>query len=181
MRSVAAKREKVIRRAERRDKITRFLDRRPIPSVLGPEGQLYIIDHHHLGLALWQAEVDAAVVRIVEDLSSLPKPVFWTRMEAAGRLYPFDEAGQRVRPSRLPKALPALREDPFRDLAWSVREAGGFKKCSEPYAEFRWAAYFRQHIAARTLDRNYDLAVEKAVKLCRAKEAKRLPGYVDRR
>lgn len=178
MRAVAQKRDKVESRAGKSKLILRFLDKRPIPSVVGPGGDLFIIDHHHLGLALWQADIEQAFVRIVDDLSALPKPTFWTRMEASGRLYPFDESGHRIRPSGLPPALHALRHDPFRDLAWSVREAGGFAKSPVPYAEFRWAAFFREHISARTLRTNYDSAVAKALRLTATREAANLPGFL---
>ncbi len=178
MRAVAWKRRKVERRAGRSKQIERFLGARPIPSVVGPEGALYMIDSHHLGLALWQAEVEKAYVSIIDDLSRLPKAQFWRRMEASGRLYPFDEEGRRVRPSRLPGALHALREDPFRDLAWSVREAGGFAKSPVPFAEFRWAEFFRAHLSERTLRRDYERAVARALKLSRCPEARGLPGYV---
>lgn len=177
MRAVAWKREKVASHVGKSKRIARFLDKRPIPSVVGPGGDLYMIDHHHLGLALWQADVGEAYVRIVEDFSALAKPAFWRKMEANGCLYPFDATGQRVRPSRLPAGLHALKEDPYRDLAWSVREAGGFEKSRIPYAEFRWAAFFRERISERTLRTNYDAAVAKAVRLCRSRDAIELPGY----
>lgn len=181
MRSVACKRAKVARRVGKSKQIARFLDKRPIPSVVGPGGDLYMIDHHHLGLALWQAEVKQVYVHIVRDFSALARPAFWRKMEADGCLYPFDEAGQRVRPSRLPAGLHALKEDPFRDLAWSVREEGGFEKSPIPYAEFQWAAFFREHVSERTLKTNYDKAVAKAVHLSRSREAAALPGFVANR
>jgi hypothetical protein len=177
MRAVAAKREKVERRARKASKIARFLERRPIPAVRGPGQFLYIIDHHHLSLALWQTQVDHAYVEIVDDLSRLPRERFWTRMEDEGRLHPFDESGRRIDPSELPSRLTGLRNDPYRDLAWSVREYGGFEKGEAPYSEFFWASFFRSRIDAGALRSDYDWAVARAIKLARTREAATLPGY----
>ena len=177
MRAVAKKRARVEQRASESKRLEKFLGKRPIPSVLGPGGELFMIDHHHLGLALWQAEVESAFVFIIEDLSVLPVAAFWREMEAKGRLYPFDEAGRRIRPSRLPVRLGGLRADPYRDLAWSVREAGGYDKVARPYSEFEWADYFRGRITEAALARDYDAAVQRAVRLARKKTASRLPGY----
>jgi hypothetical protein len=180
MRAVATKRQKVEKRARQRGRIDDYLGQRPIPSVLGPGGDLFMIDHHHLGLALWQAEVESAFVIVVEDLSVLPVAAFWRRMEADGRVYPFDGDGQRISPARLPRRLGGLRADAYRDLAWSVREAGGFHKTRAPYAEFVWADFLRPRISEQALRRDYDGAVVKAVKLCRSRQAGGLPGFVGR-
>jgi hypothetical protein len=178
MRAVAAKRRKVEARAERRKDLARFLGKRVIPSVRGPGDGLFIIDHHHLGMALWQAEVERAYVRIVDDLSSLAPRTFWRHMEMLGWVYPYDERGERVMPGDLPRRLDGLRSDIYRDLAWSVRVAGGFVKSPEPFAEFRWAEFFRANITRRALREDYEAAVKTARRLARSKEAKVLPGYV---
>jgi hypothetical protein len=177
MRAVAAKREKVERRARKANKIARFLERKPIPAVRGPGDFLYIIDHHHLSLALWQTQVDHAYVEIVDDLSRLTRERFWARMEDEGRLHPFDEAGRRIDPERLPSRLTGLRNDPYRDLAWSVREYGGFEKNEAPYSEFFWASFFRSRITLGAVRSDYDWAVSRAIKLARTGEAAALPGY----
>jgi hypothetical protein len=177
MRAVAAKREKVERRAHKVRKIARFLEQRPIPAVRGPGDLLYIIDHHHLSLALWQTQVDHAYVEIVDDRSRLSREHFWARMEDEGRLHPFDETGRRIDPARLPSRLTGLRHDPYRDLAWSVRERGGFEKDEVPYSEFFWASFFRSRIALGALRSDYDWAVARAIKLAKTREAASLPGY----
>lgn len=177
MRAVAMKRRKIEKRLRMPSRIARFLEQKPIPSIRGPGGHLFMIDHHHLGLALWQAEIETAYVHVIEDLSVLPIASFWRRMEADGRVHPFDAEGRRIQPSRLPSRLNALREDAFRDLAWSVREAGGFAKSRMPFAEFQWAEYFREHVPERTVTRDYEAAVARALKLARARAASHLPGW----
>ena len=158
--------------------VRKILTRRPIPAVKGPGGALFIIDHHHLGLALWHAEIDSAFASIVDDKSNLAASAFWRRMESDGRQHPFDEDGYRVPMGSLPVGLHELRHDPYRDLAWEVRKAGGFKKSRIPYAEFRWAKFFREHIAASTVRRNPDAAFERAIRLSQSRSAVTLPGYI---
>ncbi len=144
----------------------------------GPGDLLYIIDHHHLSLALWQTQVDHAYVEIVDDLSRLSCERFWARMEDDGRLHPFDETGRRIDPCTAAFAASrASRHDPYRDLAWSVRECGGFEKDQVPYSEFFWASFFRSRIAPSALRSDYDWAVARAIKLARNAQAASLPGY----
>jgi hypothetical protein len=176
MRSVKHKRRKLQDGAPAR--IERALVKRPIPAVLGPKNQLFMVDHHHFGLALWQAEVGAAYVRVIDDKSRLGPAAFLKEMEADGRLYPYDEDGQRVCFKQLPAKLCDLRDDPYRDLAWEVRAAGGYGKSPMPYAEFSWANFFRERIALASVQRNYDGAIAKAMKLTRHKAAAGLPGYL---
>lgn len=178
MGSVRLKRRRIETEVATTKRLEKVLINRPIPVVRGPAGALFLIDHHHFGLALWQAEVDQAYVRVVDDKSNLTSKHFWQRMEADGRLYPFDEEGRRVSPDRLPRTLHALRHDPFRDLAWQIREAGGFKKSKIPYAEFRWANLFREHIEPPQDGNEARTAFKRAMKLCLSRAAKSLPGYV---
>ena len=177
MRAVAAKREKVERRTGSRRKLKRYLERRPVPAILGPDDDLFIIDHHHLSLALWQSDVEEAFVALVGDLSHLSRDRFLNRMSVLGLLHAFDVHGCPICPTQLPETLGALRGDPYRDLAWSVREAGGFAKCGEPYAEFRWANFFRSRIPLSTVRRDFDFAHDRAMWVARSHDAATLPGY----
>jgi hypothetical protein len=178
MRSVKCKRRKIEDQVDRRKRLEKALTRRPIPVVRGAGNELFMVDHHHFGLALWQAEVESAYVRVIEDISSLSQAEFWRQMETDGRAYPYDEDGRRVRPEHLPRRLHGLRDDPFRDLAWEVREAGGYIKTRTPYAEFQWANLFREHIKHASVRRKTASAFERAMKLCRSNEAVGLPGYL---
>jgi len=178
MRSVDTKRRKIEDRADKRKRLERVLTKRPIPAVRGIGNELYMIDHHHFGLALWQAEIETAYVQIIDDISTLSPGAFWRQMEADGRVYPYDEDGLRVAHDTLPKRLHGLRDDPFRDLAWEVRAAGGYKKTRIPYAEFQWANLFREHIKLTTVRRKHASAFDRAMKLCRSREAADLPGFI---
>ncbi|RTL70976.1 MAG: hypothetical protein EKK41_11995 [Hyphomicrobiales bacterium] len=178
MRAVAAKRAKVKARAMCERKLESYLRQRPLPAVRGPNGHIYLVDKHHLGLALVQNRVDGAYVEFIDDLSHLSAQDFWAVMEAEGRTYLFDESGQRVPPLRLPKMLRDLHADPYRDLAWTLREAGCFKKVRVPFSEFRWAAFFRARIEEKVVRANYPRAVEIAAALAATKAASTLPGYL---
>lgn len=176
MRAVTFKRRRIEQRYGRK-KLEKVLAGRPIPTVRGPGGGLYIIDNHHFGLALWQAQVPTAFAQIVDDYAHLTAAPFFRTMEATGRLYPFDECGDRVAPSRLPAWLHALRHDPYRDLAWSVREAGGFGKVRVAYTEFLWANHFRENIPLSLIRRDYETAVARAMRLAANSRASYLPGW----
>jgi hypothetical protein len=180
MRAVAAKREKVERRARSSRKLRRFLEDRPIPAICGPDDDFFIIDHHHLGLALLKSDVEEAFIAVVGDLSYLSCGGFLQRMAALGMLHAYDGHGRPVSATKLPTRLDDLRCDPYRDLAWSVREAGGFAKTGMPYAEFRWADFFRARIPRSTVQRDFDYAHDRAIWLARSREAARMPGFVGR-
>jgi hypothetical protein len=180
MRAVEAKRRKIERLSESTRKLRRFLEKRRIPAVLGPGEDYYIIDHHHLSLALWQSEIDEVFVRVIGDFSDMPKRAFLHAMAAFGWLHAYDAHGRNVCPTRLPASLDQLRADLYRDLAWSVRQAGGFEKTTTPFSEFAWANFFRARIPGTVLARDFDLAHERAMRLARSNSARHLPGNIYR-
>jgi len=178
MRAVEAKRCKIERLAGNARKFRRYLERRPVPAVLGPREEYYIIDHHHLSLALWQSEVDEVFVRVVGDLSDLPKTTFLQAMASFGWLHAYDGRGRRICPTRLPSRIDLMQPDRFRDLAWSVREAGGFRKTPAPFSEFAWANFFRAHIPESALKHDFAAAHERAMRLAHSGNARHLPGNI---
>jgi hypothetical protein len=58
-----------------------FLSRLKIPAVRGPKRRLYMIDNHHLALALHAERVPEVLVTVVADLSALDKSAFWSVMD----------------------------------------------------------------------------------------------------
>src|SRR5271165_6785097 len=58
-------------------KISRFLGDHLIPVILGPKKRHYIIDHHHLALALLSLGIRSVLVTVVADLSMLELDEFW--------------------------------------------------------------------------------------------------------
>ena len=59
-----------------------------------------------------------------------------------------------------------------------ARNEGAFKKDWTPFAEFKWADYFRALIPKELVKKDFDKALKKAVELARAPGASRLPGYI---
>jgi hypothetical protein len=76
MREVEAKRKRW--RETGTKKGERFLGKHIIPVILGPKGRHYVIDHHHLALALHQEGVRELAVTVAFDLSSLDRDMFWS-------------------------------------------------------------------------------------------------------
>ncbi len=151
----------------------------PEPTVTGPGGTLYIIDHHHLALALSDIGVKKTYCTTAADYSRLMAPAFWKKMEEQKWVYAYDEYGNGPRPySEIPATVTGLKDDPYRSLAGAVRIAGGYDKTDAPFAEFKWADFFRNKFSRQDLNNNFDDCVKKAVETAHSPEASGLPGYL---
>lgn len=152
------------------------------PAVRGPRGRFFIVDHHHLGQALWQEGVKTVWVMPLADFSAAEPGLFWRLMEFRQWAHPYDEKGLRHDLAAIPKRLSQLKDDPYRSLAGEVRKAGGYAKDAAPYTEFLWADFFRPHFARSTLRSSNgqglpQAAVVAAVALARSGKAHFLPGW----
>ena len=175
MREVARKRAEWHKIAEREGRD--FLGRQMIPAVRGPKKRLHLIDNHHLARALHEEKVEQVLVSVVADLSGLEKSEFWSFMDSRNWLHPFDAGGERRDYAALPKSVNGLVDDPYRSLAGELREAGGYSKDTTPYAEFMWAAFLRRRIDAKELLKDFESALNKALKLAHGQPANYLPGW----
>ncbi|MBS0387736.1 MAG: ParB/Srx family N-terminal domain-containing protein [Proteobacteria bacterium] len=153
------------------------LQQQVFPAVLGPGQRYFIIDHHHLGLALIREKVDRVWIALQDDLSWLEPEVFWRTMEFRAWAHPFDANGKRRDFRDMPRRLTDLDDDPYRSLAGDVHKAGGYAKSNAPFAEFLWADFLRARIGARALRRQPHRAVRAAVKLAKSADARYLPGW----
>jgi hypothetical protein len=113
-------------------KVGKFLGGHMIPVIKGPKNNLYVIDHHHLALALHKERIPNVLVITVSDLSSLDMGSFWTVLDHRAWVHPYDAEGRRRSFRDLPKSVASLEDDPFRSLAGAVRRAGGFAKDTTP-------------------------------------------------
>ena len=154
-----------------------FLLAHPIPAVWGPDGKLYITDHHHLGRAAEEAGIETGFFNVEEDFSKVPIALFWPKMSAAHWAHPIDQHGQPRGFEAIPDHLDKLIDDPYRSLAAYVREAGGYDKTPTPFGEFQWADFFRPRVAIGPTRAEFDKAVAAAVKLALTPAAAALPGY----
>jgi hypothetical protein len=172
---VRDKREKLetLKKSERQD----FLEAHAIPAVWGPDGKLYITDHHHLGRACSEAGVDTGFFLVEEDFSKVPIAQFWPKMAAAKWVHPIDQSGKPRPFEDIPDHLEKLLDDPYRSLAGYVRDAGGFAKTPTAFAEFLWADFFRPRVPIGPTAQEFNKSVDSAMKLATSAEAAHLPGF----
>lgn len=147
------------------------------PAVLGPKKRFFILDHHHLALALLRESVSKIQVGVVKDLSMLSPTAFWIYLDHLSYVHPYDENGERRNLMDIPASFEDMRDDPYRSLAGAVRQAGGFAKSNAPFLEFLWSNHFRSRIARNKLIHHFDKAVRAGMKLALSKESNYLPGF----
>jgi hypothetical protein len=175
MREVALKRASWREYTEKKG--AEFLGRHMIPVVRGPKGRLHIIDHHHLALALIQEGVEAVMVMVVSDLSTLEPDAFWIFLDNRGWMHPFDTEGKRRGYKDIPKSVRHLKDDPFRSLAGELRRRGGFSKDTTPFSEFLWADFLRRRLKREFVKKYFERALKDALRLAKSKDANFLPGW----
>lgn len=175
MREVRAKR--LAWRERRVEQFEQYLSAHMVPAVVGPGGKRYLIDHHHLTLALFKEGVESVFVSIVADFSRLDEDAFWNLMDFRGWTHPFDTKGRRQSWKDLPKSVDRLEDDPYRSLAGELRNIGGFAKDTTPFSEFVWADFFRRRIALKDLEGDFATTLTKALEMAKSPDADYLPGW----
>jgi hypothetical protein len=174
MREVEAKRQRW--REVRKNKAD-FLGTHMIPVIRGPQDRYFVIDHHHLALALHKEGVKNIAVTVVADLHKLDKDAFWVYLDNRSWLHPYDQDGRRRDHTDIPKKITGLVDDPFRSLAGELRRAGGFAKDTTPFSEFLWADFLRRRIKRKLVDADFSHAMEQALHLAKSTDADYLPGW----
>jgi hypothetical protein len=176
MREVKEKRKRW-REHKSKKKQAELLGKHMIPVVLGPDSNYYVVDHHHLSLALHDESVKDILVTVIGDLSMVSRAAFWGVMDNKRWVYPYDAKGERRHFRDIPKSVTGLKDDPFRSLAGELRRAGGFAKDTTPFSEFLWADFLRGRISRKIVDGDFDKAMEKALAFAKSKDAIYLPGW----
>lgn len=148
--------EKVTRLKQRGDAgLQAYLLERTIPVVIGDGGHPYLIDHHHLALAVLAAEGDIGVpVAVVRNWAPVSGIHFWKAMAERHWLYPFaPDGGGPIPAAEMSKHLTGLGNDIYRSLSWVARTQYAYEKSAEDaiFAEFRWAGFFRTHLVLEQL------------------------------
>src|SRR5467141_1629874 len=175
MREVQAKQKSWQQQAPK--KRAEFLGRHMIPVIRGPKDRLYVLDHHHLSLALHNEGVENVLVSAVVDLRTLSKEEFWVYLDNRAWVHPYDASGRRRDFDDIPGKIPGLKDDPFRSVAGELRRSGGFAKDTTPFSEFLWADFFRRKIKRKAVEADFSAAMERALRLARSEEAEYLPGW----
>ena len=168
MREVQEKRGRL--RNHPQKKIGKFLGDHMIPVVRGPRDRMYVVDHHHLALALHHEGVRDILVSVVADLSELEPEAFWTVLDHRSWVHPYDAQGRRRTVREIPKSVVGLKDDPFRSLAGELRRAGGFAKDTTPFSEFLWADFLRRRMKRNLVQKRFPLGCH------RGAEARKEPG-----
>ena len=160
-----------------KNKKAEFLGRHMIPVIRGPKGRMYVIDHHHLSLALHNEGVKNVHVTSVADLRNLADDEFWTYIDNRSWVHPYDASGRRRDFDEIPKKISGLKDDPFRSVAGELRRMGGFAKDTTPFSEFLWADFMRRRISRSVAKDDFEKALKQAMKLAKSEEASYLPGW----
>jgi hypothetical protein len=179
MREVEAKRKhwRETEKHKKKEKGAKFLGTHTIPVILGPKERHYVIDHHHLSLALHKEGVKEVAVTVIANLSLLELDAFWVVLDNRSWMHPFDDKGHRRDYQDIPKSLTELVDDPFRSVAGELRRAGGYAKDTTPFSEFLWADFLRRRIKRKLVHDDFDTAMEKALAFAKSKDANYLPGW----
>jgi hypothetical protein len=148
-----------------------------IPVVEGPDGHHYVVDHHHLARALHDEGVENVLVTVIGDLTMVERDAFWTVMDHKRWAYPYDAKGERRSYKDVPKSVSGLKDDPYRSLAGELRRIGGFAKDITPFSEFLWADFLRRKISRKSVEDNFEKALEKALQFGKGQDANYLPGW----
>lgn len=147
-----------------------YLQGKPVPTIMGPDGVLFITDHHHLSVALLHAFLPYEIpmihrllfMCIGQDFSSETPDTFWEKLEQQNMVWLYDNRGNSITSAAIPHSVKYLQDDPYRTLALWSREAFAYIKCggskanekfpqcqdgkvvAKAYIEFKWANVFRK-------------------------------------
>lgn len=158
-------------------KKAKVLGNHMIPVVKGSDKTYYVIDHHHLALALHDEGVKEVQISVVADLSMVDKKSFWVVMDDRRWVHPYDENGERLHFSKIPARVSKLKDDPYRSVAGQLRRAGGYAKDTTPFSEFLWADFLRKRIPEKTITRDFGKAMVQALEFAKSHDAIYLPGW----
>lgn len=154
-----------------------FLGSHMIPVLLGPKERRYVIDHHHLALALLREGADKVLTTVVADLRHLSRDEFWVLIDLRGWCHPYDAKGARHPAKDIPKQIAELEDDPYRSLAGELRRIGGFAKDTTPFSEFIWADFLRRRVSQKVVEKDFESAIQSSLALAKSSEAVHLPGW----
>lgn len=154
-----------------------YLNTHCFPAILGPDARYYLIDRHHLTLALYGEGIRELPVSIAADLSGVRFDRFWTTLESHNWTHPFNDDGRRCSYDDMPASVDDLIDDSFRSLAGALKRAGGYAKDKAPFSEFRWADFLRCRIPRELVERKFGRALALAMRSAQSTEAAALPGW----
>ncbi|MBX3021177.1 MAG: hypothetical protein KF799_05815 [Bdellovibrionales bacterium] len=164
-------------RKQAQGELDHYIFTHPVPAVIGPDGDVYIVDGHHFSLAAAAVGINNVVIEVVRNWHDVRPERFIEKMLERRWMYLSCLGDACQLPTALPRTLNELVDDPYRTLAAEVRKARGFKKAKERFSEFVWADFFRSRIPLDPNGSNMATAVIAGVSLARSKAAEELPGW----
>ncbi|MGE0615327.1 MAG: ParB-like protein [Bacteriovoracia bacterium] len=163
----------------------KYLAEHPVQVIIGPGGEKYLVDGHHLSRALVDLGETEVQVTVLADWSEMAETDFWEKMQrknyvllrdSDGKLHTYQELSQLT--------LKDLKDDPYRSLAWLVRKSGGYDSVDDiAFQEFRWAEFLREHVDVEKLVREHGpeqgwlMATQQGLSAATSDHARKLPGY----
>ncbi|WP_435058553.1 ParB/Srx family N-terminal domain-containing protein [Streptomyces sp. bgisy060] len=125
--------------------------------VIGPGGNLFLTDGHHTLTSFYELPDGGpnlrVRMRVLDNLSQLPRQKFWERMKAEKWVWLRDADGKTVDVNELPKGvgLANFDDDPYRSLLYFGRDIG-YAPGTIPFQEFYWGAWLRDSRPADLAD-----------------------------
>src|SRR5262249_28259426 len=150
--------------------VSKYLGKHMIPVVLGRKKRPYLVDHHHLALAIHEAGLRKVLVTVIADLSMVDDDNFWIVLDHNNWVRPYDAEGNRHDFADIPESITELTDDPYRSLAGALRREGGFAKDTTPFSEFLWADFFRRKIKRKLVEDDFDEAMKEALEHAKGKK-----------
>jgi len=158
-----------------------YLATKPVPLVIGAEGQIWMVDRHHRLRGLVELDPGAtAFGYVVLQMAEASPPRVLAELERRGWLYLYDGRGMGPRPSAaLPQRLLDLQDDPYRSLVWKLkREKRIAPEPLIPFHEFRWGAWLRRRPLPPFSSERLEPALPRARALVVSPAASHLAGWM---
>lgn len=134
------------------ESIQKYLDERPIPYVVTPDGKRMISDRHHLFVALKKGErilkerfpdKDINVSYLFLKTFKDKKPKKFKKWLEDNKLVLLSSRGENKGWDNLPRSFDRMGDDYFRGIAWVLKKTKVVQNTTVPFAEFRWADTLR--------------------------------------
>ena len=163
------------------DELKKYFKKHAATVVVGPGEIFYVVDGHHRASALWKIGESSMPATIAANLSDLTNEEFEKEMVENHWTWLLDENGQSGKTfADLPSHVEDLADNPYRSLAWLVRQEGGYAKSNELWGDFLWSEYFRAHLTISKSDTQLKKALKDALKIVHLPAARNLPGYISK-
>lgn len=171
----------------KKGKLDKYLKKKAIPAILGPDMLFYIQDGHHTMAALDLSkkipqEEKKTIISELIDKSELSAYDFKKYMIDNQKVFLLNKDYKLQTFEEIPANFKAMQDNPYRSFAELVQNAQGFCKAKFNYLEFLWGKYFEEELLKEGIvltesnDSLYSL-VDKGVEMATRERAKTLPGF----